>query len=157
MIRVVSGMGGQAASLVVAMALLASVASAAPQTTRTLDPCPTMASTMTVYDASAVADAAFLAIKRLFPRFNYGQGRTTPVTRKTTLFREIIELNRTSSDALRFRQLAARRCGPATARRSWAVVADFPDAPMATTSQIAVFVVDTARGWRLYGSVLDRY
>jgi hypothetical protein len=108
-----------------------------------------------VYDASAAADGAFGSIKRLFPGINYGQDRTTPVTRKTTLVREVVSLSRTSRDALMFRRLAARRCGARTARLSWAVVAQFPDAPMATTSQIAVFVVDTTRGWRLYGSVLD--
>jgi hypothetical protein len=40
---------------------------------------------------------------------------------------------------------------------SWAVVAQFPLAPMATTSQLAVVVVDTKTGWKLYAAALDRY
>jgi hypothetical protein len=88
---------------------------------------------------------------------NYGQGRTTPVTRRSTLVREVVELNRTSPDAVRFRRLASRSCGAATALASWAVVAQFPLAPMATTSQLVVVVVDTKTGWKLYAAALDRY
>jgi hypothetical protein len=63
------------------------------------------------------------------------------VTRSTTLIREVVQLNRTSKDALAFRKLAARRCGATTARSAWAVVAEFPLAPMATTGQAAFFLV----------------
>lgn len=121
------------------------------------DPCPTKGTIRDATDASAAITGAFGSIRRLFPQINYGQGRTDPVTRRTTVIREVIELNRTTPDALRFGALAARRCGVATARRSWAVVAVFPLAPMASTSQIAFFVVDTSQGWRLYGDVLDHH
>jgi hypothetical protein len=122
-----------------------------------LDPCPPPDSLRPVYDASVATTGAFGAIKRIYPRINYGQGRTTPVTRRWTLVREVVELNRTSPDAVRFRRLASRRCGAATAVMSWAVVAQFPLAPMATTSQLAVVVVDTTTGWKLYAAALDRY
>lgn len=102
-----------------------------------------------------VLDGTHAAIKRLFPTINHGQGRTDPVTRRTTEIREVIALNRTSKDALAFRRLASRACGTMTARASWAVVANFPLAPMATTSQVAFFLVYTIEGWKLYGSVLD--
>lgn len=135
--------------------VVGSIAAAAAAPPPDSDPCPLTGTIRPTYDASAATAGAFRSIKRLFSRINYGQGRTDPVTRKTTLVREVVELNRTTPDALRFRRLAARRCGVVTARRSWAVVAAFPLAPMATTSQIAFFVVDTSRGWKLYGSVLD--
>ena len=141
--------------------VLATVALAASTTTASAarppvsDPCPPAGTIRQAYDASAAMAGAFGSIKRLFPQINYGQGRTDPVTRRTTLFREVVELNRTTADALRLRKLAARRCGLMTAQQSWAVVAQFPLAPMATTSQIAFFVVDTSEGWKLYGSVLD--
>ena len=137
----------------IALVVVSITAAAAPP--RDSDPCPPTGTIRPVYDAAAATAGAFGSIKRLFPQINYGQGRTDPVTRKTTLVREVIELNRTTLDALRFRKLAARRCGVGTAWQSWAVVAAFPLAEMATTGQIAFFVVDTSRGWKLYGSVLD--
>jgi hypothetical protein len=129
----------------------------AASTRSALDPCPPLRSVRTAFDASAATVGAFGAIKRVFPRMNYGQGRTTPVTRPTTLVREVVELNRTSPDALRFRRLASRRCGTATALKSWAVVAQFPLSAMASTSQIAVFVVDTKTGWKLFDAALDQH
>jgi hypothetical protein len=141
-----------AAGLVAVVAATAG-ANAGPR----LDPCPAKNSVKAVYDASAATAGGFRAIKRIFPRMNYGQGRTTPVTRRTTHIREVVELNRASPDALHFRRLASRRCGVPTALRSWAVVAQFPLAPMATTSQIAVLIVDTKTGWKLYDSVLDTH
>ncbi len=54
----------------------------------------------TIVDASAATAGAFEGIKRILPRMNYGQGRTTPVTRRSMLVREVVELNRTSPDAL---------------------------------------------------------
>lgn len=145
----------QALILAAIALVVVSVTAAAAAPPPDSDSCPPTGTIRPVYDASVATAGAFGSIKRLFPRINYGQGRTDPVTRKTTLVREVLELNRTTPDALRFRQLAARRCGVGTARQSWAVVAAFPRAPMATTSQIAFFVVDTSRGWKLYGSVLD--
>jgi hypothetical protein len=109
-----------------------------------------------VYDASVATAGASGAIKRIYPHLHYGQGRTTPLARRTTLVREVVELNRTSPDALRFRRAAPRRCGAATAVTSWAVVAQFPLAPRATTSQVAVIVVDTKTGWKLYAAALDQ-
>jgi hypothetical protein len=104
-----------------------------------------------------VINGAFSAIKRLFPHVNYGQGRTPPVTKRTTEIREVIALDRSTRDALFFRRAAARTCGATIARRSWAVVALFPFAPMASTGQSAFFVVLTADGWKLYASVLDHH
>lgn len=78
---------------------------------------------------------------------------TDPLFLAPTLFREVVELNGTSKDAIAFRRLASQRCGAATARSSWAVVADFPLAPMATASQFAFFLADTRSGWKLYRSV----
>lgn len=121
------------------------------------DPCPAVATIKSSGHAEAVIGGAYAAIKRVFPHINYGQGRTTPVTRRTTLISEVVSLSRTSRDALAFRRLASRRCGPATARVSWAVVAQFPNAPMATTGQVAFFLAYTVQGWRLYGSVFDRH
>jgi hypothetical protein len=108
-----------------------------------------------VFSVDRVVDGSFASIKRVFSDINHGQGRTTPVTRRTTLIREVIALNRTSKDALAFRRLASRSCGATIARSSWAVVAQFPLAPMATTSQVAFFLVYTTHGWKLYGSVLE--
>ena len=109
-----------------------------------------------VRSAAPVIEGTYRAIKRLFPQINYAQGRTPPVTRATTMIREVVELNRTSRDALAFRRLAVRPCGQSIALRSWAVVAQFPLSAMASTSQSAFFVVYTTRGWKLYGGVLDR-
>ena len=108
-----------------------------------------------MFSVDRVVTGAYPSIKRIDPEINHGQGRTTPVTRSTTLIREVVELNRRSNDALIFRRLASQSCGAAIARSSWAVVAQFPLAPMASTSQIAFFLVYTTRGWKLYGSVLD--
>jgi hypothetical protein len=142
-------------AILATVALVASTAAASAARAPVSDRCPPIGTTRQVGDASAAMAGAFGSIKRLFPRINYGQGRTDPVTRGTTLIREVVELNRATPDALRFRKLAARRCGMPVARQSWAVVAQFPLAPMAATSQIAFFVVDTSNGWKLYGSVLD--
>jgi hypothetical protein len=109
-----------------------------------------------VFNVERVVDGFFTSIQRVFPDINHGQGRTTPVTRGTTQIREVIALNRTSKDALAFRRLASRSCGAKVARGSWTVVASFPLAPMASTSEAAFFLVFTTRGWKLYGSVLDR-
>jgi hypothetical protein len=113
--------------------------------------------TRAVFSLDRVLDGAFASIERLFPQINYGQGRTQPVTRSTTQVREVIQLSRTSKDALAFSRLASRSCGAKIARSSWAVVANFPLAPMATTSQVAFFLVYTTHGWKLYGSVLDHH
>ena len=113
--------------------------------------------TRSVFSVDRVLAGAIASIKRVFPEINYGQGRTDPVKRSTTQIREVIELNRTSKDAVAFFRLAARSCGAKIARSSWAVVANFPLAPMASTSQAAFFLVYTAHGWRLYGSVLDHH
>jgi hypothetical protein len=121
------------------------------------DPCPRPATTRVVFSLDRVVDGSYASIKRVFPDINHGQGRTTPVTRRTTLIREVVALNRASKDALAFRRLASRSCGATIARSSWAVVADFPLAPMATTSQVAFFLVYTIHGWMLYGSVLDHH
>ena len=121
------------------------------------DPCPPAATIRSVAGVDRVVDGAYAAIERVDPHRNDGQGRETPVTRKTTLIREVIQLDRTSNDALAFRRLASRSCGAAIARASWAVVADFPLAPMATTSQVAFFLVYTTHGWKLYGSALDHH
>jgi hypothetical protein len=139
------------------VAVVASTFGAAGHAESRLDPCPPPWSLSPIDDASAVVAGAFRAIQRIYPDMNFGQGRTDPVTRRTTLVREVIELNRTSADALRFRRLASRRCGSATALRSWAVVAQFPLAPMATTGQLVVVVVDTRDGWKLYAAALDHY
>jgi len=120
-----------------------------------LDPCPRPVTMRPVFNMERVVDGFFASIQRVLPDINHGQGRTTPVTRDTTQIRQVIALNRTSKDALAFRRLASRRCGATTARGSWAVVANFPLAPMATTGQAAFFLVFTTRGWKLYGSVLD--
>jgi hypothetical protein len=143
------------ALLVAALVAFASADAARARPSPFSDPCPKVGAIRQVYDASAATAGAFRSIRRLFPQINYGQGRTDPVTRRTTLVREVVELNRTTPDALRFRKFAARRCGTQTAQRSWAVVAQFPLAPMATTSQVAFVVVDTVSGWKLYGDVLD--
>lgn len=108
-------------------------------------------------DAAAVITATYKAIRRLFPHINYGQGRKIPVTRRTTQFTEVIALSRTSSDAVAFRRLASRRCGKTTAAQSWAVVADFPEAPDALYAQRAFLVVLTRDGWKLYGSAIDHH
>jgi hypothetical protein len=151
----VSGSVISAAAGIVVAAV--SVGAATATTGPRFDPCPPRGSMRAVYDAAAATDGAFHAIQRVFPTINYAQGRTPPVTRRTTLVREVVEMNRTSTDALYFRRLASRRCGPATALNSWAVVAQFPLSAMATTSQMAVFVVDTETGWKLYGAVLDHH
>ena len=121
------------------------------------DPCPRPVAIRAVFSVDRVVDGSYASIKRVFPDINHGQGRTTPVTRSTTVIREVIALNRTSRDALAFRRLASRSCGATVARSSWAVVANFPLAPMATTSQVAFFLVYTTHGWNLYESVLDRH
>lgn len=137
------------------VAVVAVVGGALSHVENRLDACPPTRSLTPVYDASVATAGAFRAIKRIYPHLNYGQGRTTPVTRRTTLVREVVELNRKSPGALRFRRVASRRCGAATAVTSWVVVAQFPLAPMATTSQLAVIVVDTTTGWKLYAAALD--
>ena len=110
-----------------------------------------------MYRADTVLDAAYASIKRVYPQINYGQGRTDPVTRRTTLISEVIALRRTSKDALALRRRASRSCGETTAQASWAVAAQFPLAPMATTSQVVFFLVYTTHGWKLYASALDRH
>jgi hypothetical protein len=137
--------------------LIAAVAAstAAHGATRPYVRCPPPETIRTAYSIERVVDGWFASIKRLFPTIDYGQGRTPPVTRATTQIREVIALNRTSKDAFAFRRLAARRCGATIAHSSWTIVANFPLAPMASTSQAAWFLVFTSEGWKLYGSVLD--
>lgn len=48
------------------------------------------------------------------------------------------------------RRMAARRCGSATAARSWALTIDFPGRKVAGEPPIPIFVTLTARGWRLW-------
>src|SRR5882672_3561405 len=85
------------------------------------DPCPRAVTTRVVFSVDRVVDGSYASIKRVFPDINHGQGRTTPVTRRTTEIREVIALDRTSKDALAFRRLASRICGATIARSSWAV------------------------------------
>jgi hypothetical protein len=120
-----------------------------------LDPCPRPLTMRPVFNVERVVDGFFASLQRVRPDINYGQGRTTPVTRATTQIREVIALNRKTKDALAFRRLASRSCGATIAGGSWAVVANFPLAPMASTGQVAFFLVFTTRGWKLYGGVLD--
>jgi hypothetical protein len=121
------------------------------------DPCPPVGATREVASVDRVLDGAHASIHRLFPKKNHGQGRTDPVTRRTTHIREVVALSRTSNDATAFRRVAARVCGARIARASWAVVANFPLSPMASASQVAFFLVNTSGGWKLYGSVLDHH
>jgi hypothetical protein len=48
------------------------------------------------------------------------------------------------------------RCGRAVAFNSWVVFLQFPEGPMASTSNAHMFVAKTRGGWRAwYGSVDD--
>lgn len=56
----------------------------------------------------------------------------------------------------RHRRVVMRRCGRAVALNSWVVFLQFPEGPMASTSNAHMFVAKTIRGWRAwYGSVDD--
>jgi hypothetical protein len=56
----------------------------------------------------------------------------------------------------RYRRVMMRRCGRAVAFNSWVVFLQFPEGPMASTSNAHMFVAKTRRGWRAwYGSVDD--
>jgi len=56
----------------------------------------------------------------------------------------------------RYRRVVMRRCGRAVAFNSWVVFLQFPEGPMASTSNAHMFVAKTRRGWRAwYGAVND--
>ena len=56
-------------------------------------------------------------------------------------------------DHVRFFSVAGHFCGREIARLSWAFEVWFPFAPNASQGGYVVFVVKSATGWRLYGSV----
>ena len=55
----------------------------------------------------------------------------------------------------RYRRAAVRRCGRAVALDSWVVFLQFPEGPMASTSNAHMFVANTRRGWRAWYGAVD--
>ena len=54
-----------------------------------------------------------------------------------------------------YRRAAIRRCGRAVAFSSWVVFLQFPEGPMASTSNAHMFVAKTRRGWRAWYGAVD--
>jgi len=55
----------------------------------------------------------------------------------------------------RYRRAAMRRCGRAVALDSWVIFLQFPEGPMASTSNAHMFVAKTRSGWRAWYGAVD--
>jgi hypothetical protein len=55
----------------------------------------------------------------------------------------------------RYRREVVRRCGRAVAFNTWVVLLQFPEGPMASTSNAHMFVAKTRRGWAAWSGSVD--
>ena len=117
------------------------------------DPCPPVRASLVQYpQIEDVIAGARKRIPKAFAGIMDSQGTHPPVTRDSTLVREVLALSLSTDQVVRLRSRAASICGKRIAFSSWAVVVEFPARPTLSTT-FAAFLARTKSRWYLYGWV----